>query len=98
MRVSHGAVYVAGFRWTGYDLLHYQRDVRRIQGEAICFSSFVETHGDGGLVRKEERQGILRLDGSGKTCPAGCRPARFEIVTAERERLDADVLIVGAGP
>src|SRR6266436_4470425 len=25
-----GAVYAAGFRWAGYDLLHHARDVRRI--------------------------------------------------------------------
>src|ERR1019366_952005 len=77
MRLSHGSVYFAGFRRPGHDVLHYQSDVRRIQGETICFSAVAEAHGDGGLVRKKERQGFLRLVEPGKARPAGCRAARL---------------------
>jgi len=54
-----GPFTLLGFRRAGHDVLHHERDVRRIQREALRVSVAAEAYGDGGLVREEERQRVL---------------------------------------
>src|SRR4029077_1504880 len=75
-RIPDGAVYLARFRRPGNDVLHHPSHVRGIQGKTLCFSLPPETDGDGGMVREEKREGVLRLVQPGEARPAGRRAAR----------------------
>ena len=50
-----------------HHLLHHARDVRRVQGAPLCLAAAAEAAGDGGLVRTQDGQGVLRLRGPGES-------------------------------
>ena len=58
-----GPVHAARFRRPRHDVLHHRSDVRRIQRAAFRLASAAEAAGNGGLVRAEVGQRVLRLFG-----------------------------------
>ena len=64
--------------FVGLDTTYYitHRDVRRVQGATVRVAVVAAEDGAGGVVRAQERQGILRLCESGEAGGAGCGAAR----------------------